>query len=936
MNESGIKSLTVVFLCLLVCRATAQNTPAAPCSLEQPAFTTNSANIFNDRQEQDLGDALAELFESDMRISQPTADDRLTQIGERLLATLPPTGVHYRFRVYDSGEVNGFSLAGGRVYISRKLIAAAKNEDELAGVLAHEIGHLAAHQTAITMTRNLRIRLGVTQIGDRADVFAKVHKLFSTAAKPSEERDTEEKDQLVADRAAMYALVRAGYAPESFASFLNETMMNKGKTGNWITDAFGMTNEASQRYRSALKLMATLPAGCKGKQALADEEFLTWKRGVIEERIKDTADGILSEKTVKLDPPLRPSPWRIRFSPDGKSVLVQDEGSITVVDRVAAKVLFQIDAPNAEEAQFTQDSAGVVFNDSQLRVERWNVATGQRAWVKELVVFDGCTQTLLSPDGKTLACVKVKVNTDPPRIGLRLIDVESGNVFLEKPAFLEVNSNEWFFFRLRVALAELGDEDMVTLLESPDGRYFLAAIGINVFAYDLIDRKPVTLGGKLKGLRRSNMTFIGSNELFIVGDPKKEKLRHGLLLSFPDGKVLKDIDIGNVEVEGVTNGEAILVSPLKDYAVGLLSLETGEISLVYKLPALDVWDKFIASEDSLGGVQLDEIGAQYGKQVPLPVGWLPRPRSASFSQDGKFLVVSMRNRSAVWQTETGQQLRLMRPLRSGWFDQQDRLWGQYPKINDRDPVETLLPLANETSENAKDLGKYDDDGWQFRELQFKLKPMGKDKATNYHVTLEVKKIENQTIAWTRDYPHEAPACWAAEDNRLVLGWDLGSETAKDEIKAHPELQKEVDGFKNGKKGILIETVVPETGAPLEQVALPEADLTGGWGDARRAMVSGKFVLVRGEHGNTSIYRLDSGVKTGEFFGAPRATDAASGIVAAVNRENEVLLVDAGTGKELKRFTLGSPVRLARIVAGKERTLMILTADQVVHRVPLGQ
>jgi len=59
-------------------------------------------------------------------------------------------------------------------------------------------------------------------------------------------------------------------------------------------------------------------------------------------------------------------------------------------------------------------------------------------------------------------------------------------------------------------------------------------------------------------------------------------------------------------------------------------------------------------------------------------------------------------------------------------------------------------------------------------------------------------------------------------------------------------------------------------------------------------------------------------------------------VAAVNREDEVLLVDERSGKELKRFTLGSPVRLARIVAGKETLLLVLTADQVVHRLALPQ
>src|SRR5450631_1272130 len=87
----------------------AQSAPAAPCALDTPVIVSNSVNIFNDQQEQDLGDALAEHFESEMRIAPPAGDDQLTRIGEKLLATLPPTNVHYRFRIYESGEINAFS-----------------------------------------------------------------------------------------------------------------------------------------------------------------------------------------------------------------------------------------------------------------------------------------------------------------------------------------------------------------------------------------------------------------------------------------------------------------------------------------------------------------------------------------------------------------------------------------------------------------------------------------------------------------------------------------------------------------------------------------------------------------------------------------------------------------------------------------------------------
>ena len=888
--------------------------------------------MFNDRQEQDLGDALAEYFEANMRIAPQTAGDELTRIGERLLKILPPTGVQYRFRIYDSGEINAFSSAGGRVYVSRKLVAAAKSEDELAGVVAHEIGHLSTHQTAIEMTRLFRIRLGVTEVGDRADIFAKVHLFLSTPPKDNEGEVKETKDELVADHVAIYALLLAGYNAENFPDFFNRISLNKGKTGNWLTDTFGLTHEDSRRYREAMKMVGEVPPGCIGKPAPVSTAFLQWQQSVVQERVKDTAATATGDSPVKLDPPLRPSPWRIRFSPDGKTVMVQDEGSITVVNREPAKVLLQIDAQDAEPAQFTPDSSGFVFNDSNLRVEKWTVATGQRAWVRELIVYDGCAQTLLSPDGKTLACVRFDFNANPLRIGLRLIDVDSGQPYFDKPGFFQMGMFATDYDKWRVAMDLIAGVKLVTMVVSPDGKYLVVAAGDHVLAYDLESRQTIVLGGKLKNIGETQMTFIGPNEMFFAGDIKGG-LRQGLLVSFPDGRQLSEMEIGDHSLMGITKGEGVIVWPFKDGAVGLVDLSKGQFVGMAKLPAIDQWETLLATEDPQGGVEIAELGKRATVHIPYPVGSLPKLRAAAFSPDGKYLTFSFHNRSAVWRLDTGKQIDLLRPFRRAWIDNDDHLWAQYPKYMGLDQAETAIAL---NQQNEKLLGKFEDEDWQYHDMQFRFKPMGKDKNTRYHATLEATKMGTQAVAWTHDYLHETPAIWLAEDNRLVLAWDLSNDTAKSEIKSYPVLQSEAQAMKTKNRGLLIETVNPETGEPEQQVLIPEADLTHGWDDERSAIVSGEFVLARGEQGNTAIYKLDTGAKVGEFFGMPLAASAASGLIAAVNREDEILIVDERSGKELKRFTLGSPARLALIVPGNETTLLVLTEDQVVHRVPLGK
>ncbi len=71
----------------------------------------------------------------------------VTAVGQRVAQHAPP-GVAYRFHVIDMEVPNAFALPGGPVYISRGLLALLNSEDELAGVLGHEIGHIAGRHAA--------------------------------------------------------------------------------------------------------------------------------------------------------------------------------------------------------------------------------------------------------------------------------------------------------------------------------------------------------------------------------------------------------------------------------------------------------------------------------------------------------------------------------------------------------------------------------------------------------------------------------------------------------------------------------------------------------------------------------------------------------------------------------------------------------------------
>src|SRR5256714_4433972 len=80
-------------------------------------------------------------------------NDYVNRVGFRLVDAIPEEYQHrefrYSFKVVNQREINAFALPGGPVYVNRGMIEAARNEGELAGVMAHEISHVALrHGTA--------------------------------------------------------------------------------------------------------------------------------------------------------------------------------------------------------------------------------------------------------------------------------------------------------------------------------------------------------------------------------------------------------------------------------------------------------------------------------------------------------------------------------------------------------------------------------------------------------------------------------------------------------------------------------------------------------------------------------------------------------------------------------------------------------------------
>src|ERR1700681_2678106 len=159
-------------------QATSEVVPqSAACAMPSFSRVVNEPNFFNEQQEIWLGAILDGQVLKQYNVVEDPERDYLQKLGERMLAQLPATTRHYEFYIIDYPVNNAFSLGGSKIYLTRQLIAFLRNEDELAGLLGHEIGHVVTHQVAIDVTRMFRKALNVTQVGDRNDIFLKWNQL---------------------------------------------------------------------------------------------------------------------------------------------------------------------------------------------------------------------------------------------------------------------------------------------------------------------------------------------------------------------------------------------------------------------------------------------------------------------------------------------------------------------------------------------------------------------------------------------------------------------------------------------------------------------------------------------------------------------------------------------------------------------------------------
>lgn len=285
-----------------------------------------------------LGRSAAQQVETEMGlVRDPELVAYVRALGARLAALSPRKDLGYDFNVVDMAEANAFALPGGHIYVSRGLLAISNSEDELANVIGHEIGHVAARHHARQQERQQQVgvaailgTLAAAALGgaEAAQSVGQLGQIAGAGYLAAHSRDQERE----ADEIGQALSASAGWNPSGMAEFLatleRETTLALGKKRQpSFLDTHPATPERVESAWARARTLARAPAKPVARDRAA---FLAKLDGLLVD--EDPAGGIFDGAVFRqpeLDFQIRfPADWQTANSPTAVGAVAPDQSAL--------------------------------------------------------------------------------------------------------------------------------------------------------------------------------------------------------------------------------------------------------------------------------------------------------------------------------------------------------------------------------------------------------------------------------------------------------------------------------------------------------------------------------------------------------------------------------------------------------------------------------
>jgi len=204
------------------------------CATEYNRVTGKQEMIFiSPQKETSMGISMSKQIEKEYTVlKDPQLEKRLYAITERLIKVQDRSDIVYHFEILDEDDINAFTVPGGYVYVFKGLLDFTENDDELAYVIGHEMGHNSAKhavkkiQAALGAQLLLLASTQTNSPGFTRGMELAMASIFS---------EYSQQDEFQADELGIEYAERAGYDPAKAVDFLERLQNRKNKKLRPIT-----------------------------------------------------------------------------------------------------------------------------------------------------------------------------------------------------------------------------------------------------------------------------------------------------------------------------------------------------------------------------------------------------------------------------------------------------------------------------------------------------------------------------------------------------------------------------------------------------------------------------------------------------------------------------------------------------------------------------
>ena len=247
-----------------------------------------------------MGKQYSQMVDSSSKlVSDPVVTEYVNRLGQNLVRN-SDAQVPFVFKIIDSDVVNAMSLPGGFVYVDTATILAADGEAELAGVMAHEIAHVAARHATRQMTRSQYANIGTLPLIFLGGGIGYAVRAAASLALPVTFLSFQRGFEQEADYLGLQYMYKAGYDPQSFVSFFEKLQAMEKKKPGTLAKTFATHPQTPDRIaKSQEEIEKILPARPEYTVTTSEFEDVKSRLASLENRRKVVDDKNTNKPSLR-------------------------------------------------------------------------------------------------------------------------------------------------------------------------------------------------------------------------------------------------------------------------------------------------------------------------------------------------------------------------------------------------------------------------------------------------------------------------------------------------------------------------------------------------------------------------------------------------------------------------------------------------------------